>query len=334
MSCCIRLARGFDHQRHSLATRPGPIMGTWDYKWPLGSVLRVAFQRPAGVDAGDFVATRQAVREIAERWHDPRAAISFSFDAPDFEVPAKKSGQEHPRRRSEIVGRDWREYDLLVSLTPLPLTLEDTITDEEPLQDVFLPFSQIGTYARRSDYGVPTLFVGPMKNSPRLADYYQEPLAQTMVLHEFGHALGLAHEHQNPLMRASLGLSADDYDLHKAWELLIHRLGVPEAKLPKPDIGDQDHLTTTFLNSHLGQTWPGNLRFSDWRGDSEVLFESVMTVPYHTCALKPAAAERLGLPPCGCGARGRCDAYDKALFVKPTLSDKAFLSRMYPAPVA
>jgi hypothetical protein len=84
------------------------------------------------------------------------------------------------------------------------------------------------------------------------------------------------------------------------------------------------------LKSHLEEKWPGNRRFSDWRKDSETLFESVMTVPYHTCALKPEAAARMNLPSCGCGA-GECVTYTGALFTTPTASDLDFLAEMYPA---
>jgi hypothetical protein len=180
------------------------------------------------------------------------------------------------------------------------------------------------------DYGTPTLFVGPMhRNFASLASYYSEPLAQTMVLHEFGHALGLAHEHQNPEFRTRFGLGEGDYDLEKARQLLIQRLGVPAATLPPLNPADPEDPTTQFLQSHLGQTWPGNLRFSDWRDDSKTLFDSVMTVPYHTCALKPEAASRLGLEPCACDAAG-CSSYNNALFPAPTGSDRRFLAQMYP----
>lgn len=341
MSCCLRVAPRAAAPRagallQATSTTLGAadadvIMGTWDYKWPLGSVIRVAFQRPAGFTPEDFQAARAAVQAIAERWHDDKAAIRFDFSTPDFDVPATRGEKVHPRQRSDNLGGSWREYDVLVSLAPLPLTLEDTITEENPFQDVFLPLSQLGTYARRIDYGTPTLFVGPMhQNFESLAAYYSEPLAQNMVLHEFGHALGLAHEHQNPILRKKLGLEEGDYDLAKARELLITRLGVPEAKLPPLNPADPADPTTLFLRSHLELSWPGNPRFSDWRTDSDT-FESVMTVPYHACALKPEAAERLKIESCDCGADS-CDSYKAALFDRPTSADRAFLAEMYPAP--
>lgn len=302
----------------------GPIMGTWDYKWPLGSKVRVAFQRPANVSPNDYAEAKGIIRDLAKTWHTERAAIWFDFDSPDvradFDPPEQKNGSRHPQRRSPINHYDWREYDILVSLEPLPFDLVDTISGKR--ERVFLPFSQLGTYARRVDYGTPTMFLGPVTAVESLAAYYRTArVARTTVVHEFGHALGLAHEHQSPSFRGNLELTAADYDLERARVLLIQHFGVPEAELERPD-------TNAFLESHLVQTWPGNRRFSDWREYLAPELDSVMSVPYHDCSLKPATAKRLGLHVCS--GTAACDRYAAALADNPTASDLAFVAQMYP----
>ncbi len=331
MSCCVTLRRQL-----SATDGPGPIMGTWDYKWAIGTRIRVAFQGLPSPDP-EFDAAKRIIQDVAARWNNV-AAIGFVFLDQDFPAPSVIQGERHPQRRSDVSSEPWRDYDVLVSLEPLPLTLVDPLAEHPEPRRIFLPYSELGTYARRLDFGTPTMFIGPMPSkSGGLADYYREPRAQAMVLHEFGHALGLAHEHQSPNARAALQLTADDYDLDKARLLMIRRLGVPESELPEikrdKDTGEikANDPTALFLRSHLGLTWPGNQRFSDWRQYSEKRLDSVMAVPYHGCALKSESASRCGISCCNCNCDDRCHDYETALRGEPTDADRAFLRLMYPA---
>lgn len=337
MSCCVgtrrakspaalhRFAR-LEAKRKTDAEQLS-VMGTWDYKWPLGTRIRVAFQRPPGVEDDEFEGAQQLVQGIAERWRTPKADIAFDFASAkqyDLEPPDDKPQGRHPHRRSRLTQLDWPEYDVLVSLEPLPVTIVDTLSPDGASERIFLPFSQLGSYARRIDYGTPTIFIGPVDPSVDLRDHYRTRLAQTMVLHEFGHVLGLAHEHQSPVARSHFNLDENSYDLGKVRRLLIERLGVPADEIPDGDATDE------FLEAHLTQPWPGDRRFSDWRSHSQAGLDSVMAVPYHDCSLKLEVAERLGIR-CSCAAQGgSCAAYEKALLTEPTKTDRHFLAAMYP----
>jgi hypothetical protein len=337
MSCCTRAHDpSHAHRSHArgaalpgpLASKNdfGPIMGTWDFKWPEGTNIRVAFQDPgesgqslAGpwkFSARDRAAAKQAVLELASRWHTGQDKLRFVArdSTGDFEPSERKGDEPHPQHRSPLGEQPWRDYDILVSLEPLPLAREDTI-GEKGVETIFLPQSEIGTYARRVDFGTPTLFLGPMPSyRGDLAAYYAQPLAQMMVVHEFGHALGLAHEHQNPRARKALGLTLDAYDLVRARDILVKRFGVREQDLPPGAAA-----TNEFLTAHLGLEWPGNLKFSDWRsyepGDK---IQSIMSVAYHECALKTPTHQCDVSKPCV-----------QTLLVAPTDADFAAIVDMY-----
>jgi hypothetical protein len=289
-------------------------MGTWDFKWPEDAEIRVAFQKPSGVDNADFEAAKTRVMDLARRWHDKQAKLAFVPLDADFGAPVETAKGRHPQRRSDAKGEVWRVYDVLVSLEPLNgLTRRDTLGGKEEL--IFLPQSELGTYARRIDFGTPTMFLGPMPSyQGTLAGYYENPMAQMMVVHEFGHALGLAHEHQNPLARKALGLALDKYDLDKALRILVNKFGVPAEVLPA---GAEE--TRDFLEAHLGTEWPGNPRFSDWReyGPNAKL-DSIMSVAYHDCSLKN--------PDHSCGAE---DCPSMRILTRPTDTDFAAVNAMY-----
>jgi len=284
MTCCTRarLPQARTTARSASPQGAGEIMGTWDFKWPEGAELRVAFQRPPGVSTTEFTDAKTAIIALAQRWHQSRNPLRFSFDTPDFGPPEFKQQGKHPQNRTSTTSEAWREYDILISLEPIKgLTRTDTIGGKT--EHIFMPQSEVGSYARRIDFGTPSMYLGPMSGYVGKLDAYYESgdaIMEMMVVHEFGHALGLGHEHQSPLARAALGLSKASYDFDKAREILINRFGVAPTDLPKsPE-------TAEFLEAHLGLPWPGNPRFSDWRAYARGSnINSIMSVAYHDCAL-------------------------------------------------
>ena len=56
-------------------------------------------------------------------------------------------------------------------------------------------WSRLGTYAYKTKLDEATMNIGPITTDPECS-----PMERGYILHEFGHALGLFHEHQSPLM--------------------------------------------------------------------------------------------------------------------------------------
>ena len=210
-----------------------------------------------------------------------------------------------------------------MSLEELPLTVADLLTGSS--SNVVLPFSELGRYALRADCGAPTMFLGPTVDVgkagapfPTLEDYYKDPRVKAMVVHEFGHALGLAHEHQSPKARAARSLTSASYDIARAKAVLRKRL------LLRNPSGIDD----TFVTGHLVVAWPGNLRFSDWRPYAQdQSIDSVMSVPYHECIINECACCRQD----GSCADDNdvCATHQAALVDRPTARDIEALTVMY-----
>lgn len=126
----------------ALAERKAAVLN--DYKWPVGSTIKVKF-------VGGSTALQQKVRAVAERWTGPGVAnLKLNF------VP---SGDADIRVAFQQGDGSW---------------------------------SYIGTYCKNIPQNQATMNYG------WLTDGSSEDELQRVVLHEFGHALGLIHEHQNP----------------------------------------------------------------------------------------------------------------------------------------
>jgi hypothetical protein len=376
MSCCSVHTRARPHLRDSVHPSAGPgamraavaetnrvpVLGTWDFKWPLDSVIRVAFQRVPGHEQTDLDGAAEVVEELAMRWTHgnsakPHAAIRFDF-RPDgwFEADSRYRWIPAADRRDPLDGtavRDpederqyrARQYDVLVSFNPFPRAPREVHGGAMELP--FLPFSALGSYARRIDYYVPTLHVGPIGNVPgSLTEYYRrEELARFYVLHELGHVLGMIHEHQNslrPERQAAMELleraeRLRSQPLELQAELVKQQVSAFEGprKVLEGYLKDRARAQSTpdpveltgFLIDELLVAWPGNPEFSDlreWRAGEN----SVMDAPYWRCVLGLHRAK----------AGDRCDECESALLggksrtdeLAPFPGDIEHLKRMYP----
>ena len=240
----------------------GRIYGTWDFKWPQGTTIRVAFKdwvgglNNANLDGIEFTSSDPAetklvdgaptrygrltriVECLARRWLMKEANIRFAFDHPDDD---------------QILDAD--AYDVLVSLAPLPISQSlEVLTPVTPKtpngtklieKKYFLPGSELGRYAQRVDYNVPTTYLGKREHlAGSLAEYFSSPEFQHWVIHEFGHVLGLPHEQQNPNINQRIKLKDKD----KLVGLLRTALGYPEEAV-------QD-ITAAEVEEEIIQPWP------------------------------------------------------------------------------
>jgi len=220
------------------AAVPSDLQGTWDFKWPKGSLIKVRIDPPNanGPTASGWVAQAPQlddqrataavakVKQLAQLWldnpQDPNAnnpgQLTLVF------VPAFSDN-----------------YDVLINLDPLAAA-----------GTIKAPQSALGTYAQRTPLNVPTSYCGHPEGLKQAADYYLSPAFTHIVLHELGHIFGLPHLHQNPEWQGSIVKQAYQAGpaLHDA---ILQHVGL-----------DVDEAT---LDADMRKRWPGKANaYADW----------------------------------------------------------------------
>jgi hypothetical protein len=181
------------------------LASTWDFKWPAGRTLRVRFAKP-DEPRPDRPERNNYSPDVLEnvRQEVERLVRAWVYDGNTKLV------------NLELEGFTWfeegEEYEILIDLNDLPLDIPGS-KNREP-RKVRLPFSEIGSYSGRVDYRRPTIYLGfpeGIKDESKvlidrtsgrqgegLDGYFGSDAFKHIVLHEFGHALGLPHLHQSP----------------------------------------------------------------------------------------------------------------------------------------
>jgi hypothetical protein len=292
-----------------------------------------------------FPTVKQSVIELAERWKTSVPGMpGFDFSLPELDPPLGDGAAPTDRHRSSFSKTTTHDcpYDILVSLEDLPITLEDPFREpDDQRQDLVLPVAELGTYARRGDYGAPTMYIGrfgkfAVSTKPEdFVDYFAQGLGQHVVVHEFGHAIGLPHLHQHPRLIDTSGVTLQSAFPNSA-QARRQRIDAARALFYRPEA----ELETLFHNllgvdvpdplvrEQLIEGWRGNEGFSDWLGpDAETQAEhaahgtldSVMTFPYYACMKR-------GHEPCEyCGSAATSFPFVTA----PRPLDLEMLRRMY-----
>ncbi len=178
------------------------VQGTWDFKWPQGTAIRIAFQELTASDASAFDFSLSDLitkyKEIANLWLAGKPNISFDFVEETQLAPKEQLNGVYNLRSP----RGWLPvaYDVLVSFASTPAV----IAGGDPVTLVTGQVSVLGSYAKRINHGTPTTLVGPNREfayGRPLANYFDDPIFAEIVLHELGHVLGIPHQHQNPLYK-------------------------------------------------------------------------------------------------------------------------------------
>jgi hypothetical protein len=215
--------------RNGSAAKP-PITGTLDFKWPKGSTIRVKLLRPSALDDATWAKLSEKVQRLARSWL-LGVPLEFEFGNDDG-------------------------YDALVDMSPLdpPRQRRDELVD--------LPLADLGVYCQRRPLNEPTMFVGEPKGlkfaAPQVHQidgaYYDSAAFDHIVLHEFGHLLGLPHLHQHPAWKGKIfaGGASGLIDTIKA------QMGIT--------------VDESYVASHLQAPWPGQEQdFSEWPDVSETM---------------------------------------------------------------
>jgi hypothetical protein len=333
-------------------TRRVKLTGTYDFRWPMGSTIRVAFQPHASADV--LQTARELVIAAFEKWGVSTAirgeGVQLAYRVvDDLPLPAVDDAPRRGEAKEEyLTARDKRveagaavaeedaqltrfearlgqargaaltpdpnasdrqafAYDVLISVAALPLLLRQTEPDNRGPTLVEFPQSQLGTYARREDFGVPTLYIGrpPAFSSGSDLDWLNSLEGGFTIVHELGHVLGLAHEHQNP-------------HRNLRWK-------------PKEEIeaiirtrnGGMAPVVSAFIANEITTPWDGE-DFSEWRdvtNPSEPV-DSVMSKPIYLCLLAGGH---------DCQGNSVCEVEQRGYeaLQKPTGSDLAQLRKMY-----
>ena len=156
------------------------IFGTWDFKWPREKkTIRIAFQElpPEAGNRKTLAQLIEKVRALANTWMSPECPFTFDFLRQTLPAPAHDAN----RGRSPVSSSSaYVEYDELVSFAPLPIPFTyDVKVALAPNPEgllfrnrtiargasgknllIKLPTAQLGRFARRCDYGVPTVYLG------------------------------------------------------------------------------------------------------------------------------------------------------------------------------
>lgn len=259
------------------------------------------------VSDADFAKAIDRVVEYASRW--PSDGVRFEFIADPALFLEPPLGPEHSltdQHRSVFDARrpDRVDYDVLVSLRDLPLIRVDPFRAfGQEIDEVIFPVSELGSYARRVDYGAPTMYIGRFGHTlkmPFLEYYESHELAEHVTVHEFGHALGIPHMHQHPDLILPLDANGKEIASEKAAYAALDQARASFYR-PIPEVQQVIHdalgieVTPDIVRDHLIEVFRGNKAFSDWvalggprkqEHAAAAILDSVMTMPLYQCCAK------------------------------------------------
>jgi hypothetical protein len=363
--CQLPLRKLVRHKAHLRIT------GTFDFRWPRGSTIRVAFQDcqnskalpklvdkvreafeawgvgkviradgpnlayaivqelfPAGGQVTQDLLQEEAdrVRQItAAEMRDRKAVAQLAGDAERFAAVAAHATEAGPSNAAHLagVGAAVLDYDVLISFAPMPVVIPGSDFLENAARALVYAQSDLGSYAKREDLGLPTSYLGrpsTFKVDQEVGDldlaWLNSSEGTFTIMHEVGHILGLAHEHQNPKRHLT-------EKVYRPYPQILEILTLREMAPIYHDFIERE-LTTPFADPEGSQT------FSQWRDPTDAEraggpIGSVMVEPIYRCMLLYREANHDCLRQADCLFE---DAYYDQL-QHPTDSDRRQLLQLY-----
>ena len=221
------------------------VTGTLDFKWPRDATIIVAVQ---GLNEDVALDLKPAINELLIRMSSWNNVLKERLKLEPFPGLQQQTVLPPPAFRNRARSADlktWARYDALVSFAPLPVYKEANL--ERPERSVRFPSSALGIYCRRSRFGSPTLYCGEPPGYVGSDEWqagrswFESDQFRFTLLHELGHVLGLAHEHQNPFRK----LERD-----KAWKPVDEVLRIVQAR-------ERSRIDETYVRENLVTEWPG-----------------------------------------------------------------------------
>jgi hypothetical protein len=274
----------------------------------------------------DFALAKARLRAALEAWIPASGSLSLpnlSWELLDEYLPAPAEPNIARSDPNLLARTPFIEHDVLVSFAPLPVRIPET--SERAAREVNYPRSELGTYARRTEYGVPTIYLGPhaafLDSMPET--WLDSPEGKFTLVHELGHVFGMAHEQQNPIRKGELN-----------WRPIEDMREIARLRNTLTPVQNND--LELFIRSEITDKWPGDDTgsFSDWREppvvqDGFADFDSVMAKPVYRCFL----ANRHGAENFDCRNEKVCRVEQSEFnrLARPTDSDLRQLVAMYGA---
>lgn len=284
------------------------IAGTWDFKWPLRSKIRIAFQLGPKADVGeraiedrDYLEGIRIVTSYIDEWkhvlQQHEIQLELQVQETHFEAPLGVTNSATDQYRSPFLPEDpiAKPYDVLISLRDLPIPVVDPLASFGAMtEEIIFPSAELGAYNRRADFGTPSVYLGRfgrfVEDYPSLSKYLDTRLGKHIVMHELGHVLGLPHIDQSPLLPLRF---ATELGPKEIWLNRSRNEHYKPARAIR-DVIEQElgvEPSLRLIQAHLIDPWPGNLSFSDWllfnRLEAEAYLQtrvlpSIMAFPFHS----------------------------------------------------